>query len=88
MTQDASVRAFLLTNISLPTSSNPYVHFRIPISILEEALPEIGGFPYKPEEREWLGNTLLIQGSLSRSVFLCYHARQFENQIVNHLGPL
>ncbi|KIM84892.1 hypothetical protein PILCRDRAFT_374278 [Piloderma croceum F 1598] len=64
--KDASVRAFLLTNISLPTPSNPYVHFRIPISILEEALPEIGGFPYKPEERKWLGNTLLIQGSLSR----------------------
>jgi len=76
MTQDPSVRAFLLTNISLPTSSNPHVHFRIPVSNIGDAITEIGGFPYEPNERAWNGRVLFIKGSKSRSVCSCCQGKQ------------
>jgi hypothetical protein len=69
--EDASIRAFLLMNISLPTSSIPYVHFRIPMSIYGNALSEISGFPYETKERMWDGRTLFIKGSKSRSIVSC-----------------
>lgn len=65
MTQDPTIRAFLLTNISLPTSSIPHVHCRIPMSILGDAISALGGFPYKPDEGTWDGPTLFIKGSKS-----------------------
>jgi len=66
--KDPSIRAFLLTNISLPTPSTPHVHFRIPISILGDAISEIGGFQYEPDERTWDGQTLFMKGSKSRYI--------------------
>jgi len=66
--KDPSVRAFLLTNISLPTSSTPYIHFRIPLSVIGDAISEIGNFPYEPAERTWDGRTLFIKGTKSRYI--------------------
>jgi hypothetical protein len=44
--------------------------FRIPLDTLAEAVPQLGGFPYEPEERVWEGKTLFIKGDRSKCVTL------------------
>lgn len=63
--QDPDIRLFLLTNLEPLTSSKPYAHFRVPLDTLDEAIPEIGWFPYAPGERNWAGKTLFIKGTKS-----------------------
>ena len=43
--QDPAIRAFLLTNLIPADSKNPHARFRIPIDIIHDAIPELGGFP-------------------------------------------
>ncbi|KAK7462741.1 hypothetical protein VKT23_007327 [Stygiomarasmius scandens] len=66
--KDASVVAFLLTNIIIPSGPTEYVHFRIPLDILGDAIPEIGSFPYAPGETKFEGNTLFIKGEKSNFI--------------------
>lgn len=60
--QDPTVRAFLLTNLKPITEREPFAKFRVPLDILEEALPELGLFPYEVGERSWEGPTMFIKG--------------------------
>jgi hypothetical protein len=65
--QDPAVRDFLLTNFVSTSSGNPHAaRFRVPLDILDSAIPEIGSFPYEPGERSWDGKTLLVKGSKSK----------------------
>ncbi|EKM75411.1 hypothetical protein AGABI1DRAFT_109477 [Agaricus bisporus var. burnettii JB137-S8] len=66
--KDPSIRAFLLTNLETATSERPYAKFKIPVDTITECLPEIGSFPYTPEERVWQGRTLFIKGSRSKYI--------------------
>ncbi|GJJ13716.1 hypothetical protein Clacol_007972 [Clathrus columnatus] len=63
---DPSIRAFLLTNLTLDKDAG-YVKFRIPIDLIKDALDELGDFPYDPEkDHRWDGRTLVIKGEKSR----------------------
>ncbi|KAH7911366.1 alpha beta-hydrolase [Hygrophoropsis aurantiaca] len=64
---DASVRAFLLTNVD-GTSKSSHLKFKIPLDILKEGRPEIESFPYAPGERTWEGHTLFVKGSKSKFI--------------------
>jgi hypothetical protein len=57
--------AFLLTN--LDSTARP-VKFRLPLDIIGASLPDLAGFPYKPGERTWGGNTLFIKGAKSKFI--------------------
>lgn len=62
-------RAFLLMNLEHPTAHHHHpLKFRIPIGLLGEAIPEIGGFPWAPGERTFEGPTLFIKGRKSKFV--------------------
>ena len=50
----------------MPTESTPYVHFRIPLSILGNVTSDIGDFPYEPGHRTWEGQTLFVKGTKSK----------------------
>jgi hypothetical protein len=60
-TQDLSVRQFLLTNLDRASPSDPY-HFRIPLPFLQNAIDEIGAFPYTPGERVYEKPSLFLKG--------------------------
>ncbi|TFK33462.1 alpha/beta-hydrolase [Crucibulum laeve] len=62
---DPTIRMFLLTNLCPITKAHPYARFRVPLDILDDAIPEIGSFPYLPGEREFKGRTLFIKGTQS-----------------------
>ncbi|KAF9026016.1 alpha/beta-hydrolase [Hymenopellis radicata] len=68
--KDPKVVLFLLTNLVVPSpGSEPVpVHFRIPVPVIEEAISEIGNFPYEPGEKEWNGRTLFIKGMKSKFI--------------------
>ncbi|THV04782.1 alpha/beta-hydrolase [Dendrothele bispora CBS 962.96] len=66
--KDASVVAFLLTNIIIPSDSSEHVHFRIPLDILGDAISEMGSFPYAPGETKFEGRTLFIKGEKSKFI--------------------
>lgn len=59
--QDLGVRQFLLTNLDRATPADPY-HFRIPIDFLQNAIGEIGAFPYTPGERVYDKPSLFLKG--------------------------
>lgn len=59
-------RAFLLMNLESGASPESPMKFRIPLDIIEEAIPEIGNFPYAPDEREWDGPVMFIKGKQSK----------------------
>lgn len=66
--QDPNVVLFLLTNILMPHSElnrGEYIRFRIPLRTMDDAIPELGSFPYAPGETEWEGRTLFIKGKKS-----------------------
>lgn len=65
---DPDIRAFLLTNLTLPDSSNKYAGFRVPLDVLHNAITDLGSFPYEPVERTWDERTLLIKGTKSRYI--------------------
>jgi hypothetical protein len=61
-------RAFLLTNL-LPAVHDHHHHplkFRVPIDIIGDAIPDIGGFPYEPGQQAWDGPTLFVKGTRSK----------------------
>lgn len=60
-TQDLGVRQFLLTNLDRASPSDPY-HFRIPLPFLQNAIDEIGAFPYTPGERVYEKPSLFLKG--------------------------
>lgn len=60
--QDLSVRQFLLTNLDRASPSDPY-HFRIPLPFLQNAIDEIGAFPYTPGERVYEKPSLFLKGA-------------------------
>lgn len=51
-----------------PSDSGSHVAFRIPLDIMDAALPEIGQFPYNPGESIWDGRAMFIKGSRSEYV--------------------
>jgi hypothetical protein len=55
-----------LTNLIPAASDNQHAKFRVPLNILEDAIPELGAFPYERGDRTWDGKTLLIKGSKSK----------------------
>jgi hypothetical protein len=59
------IRQFLLTNLSPEPKGGGPLSFRVPLDIIEEALPNFGDFPYAPGERTWGGPTLAIRGKRS-----------------------
>jgi hypothetical protein len=58
-------RAFLLTN--LDATVQPY-KFQVPLDIIGSSIPDLGGFPYRPGERSWHGNTLFVKGAKSKYI--------------------
>ncbi|KAH9002966.1 alpha/beta-hydrolase [Lactarius hatsudake] len=62
---DPMTRAFLLTN--LDSTARP-LKFQVPIDIIGASIADLGGFPYKPGERTWSGNTLFVKGSKSKYI--------------------
>ncbi|KWU42475.1 alpha/beta-hydrolase [Rhodotorula sp. JG-1b] len=64
---DLSVRQFLLTNLDRASPSDPY-HFRIPLPFLQNAIDEIGAFPYTPGERVYEKPSLFLKGSKSKYI--------------------
>ncbi|POY74906.1 hypothetical protein BMF94_1882 [Rhodotorula taiwanensis] len=64
---DLGVRQFLLTNLDRATPADPY-HFRIPIDFLQNAIGEIGAFPYTPGERVYDKPSLFLKGSKSKYI--------------------
>jgi hypothetical protein len=63
--QSMEIKQFLLTNLS-PEKGGAPMSFRIPLDILEVAVPNFGDFPYVPGERTWEGPTLVIRGKRSK----------------------
>ena len=61
--QDPVIRAFLLTN--LDTNSKP-LKFRVPLNVIDDAIPDLGDFPYEPRSRKWEGETLFVKGAKSK----------------------
>ena len=56
------MRQFLLTNLVRETPSSPY-GFRLPLSFLQDAMGEIGQFPYASGSgTKWNGNALFLKG--------------------------
>ncbi|KAJ3794408.1 alpha/beta-hydrolase [Lentinula aff. detonsa] len=75
--KDPDVVLFLMTNILMPHSESNrenYIRFRVPLKYMEDAMPEIGSFPYVPNETKWDGRTLFIKGR--RSKFINHHYHQ------------
>ncbi|KAI0368626.1 alpha/beta-hydrolase [Pilatotrama ljubarskyi] len=67
--QDPMTRAFLLMNLEHPTAHHPHpLRFRVPVDLLGNSIPDIGGFPYSPGERTWEGPTLFIKGEKSKYI--------------------
>ncbi|GAA5982472.1 hypothetical protein JCM10908_006661 [Rhodotorula pacifica] len=64
---DLGVRQFLLTNLDRASPSDPY-HFRIPLHFLQNAIDEIGAFPYTPGERVFEKPSLFLKGSKSKYI--------------------
>jgi hypothetical protein len=63
------IRQFLLTNLLLApggSTGGGAASFRIPLDIIDEAIANLGGFPYAPGERTWRGPTLAIRGNKSK----------------------
>jgi len=60
------IRQFLLTNLTPEPKGGGPMTFRIPLDIIEEAIPNLGDFPYAPGERTWRGPTLAIRGKSSK----------------------
>lgn len=66
--QDTSIKAFLLTNLTLDKDTG-YVKFRIPIDTIKDSLEDLGDFPYDVQgDHRWSGPTLVIKGEKSGSV--------------------
>ena len=62
-------RAFLLMNLEHPTIQHQRpLKFRVPVQLLGDSIPEIGGFPWSPGERTFDGPTLFIKGTKSKCV--------------------
>ncbi|GAA6021250.1 hypothetical protein JCM8202_001914, partial [Rhodotorula sphaerocarpa] len=58
---DLGIRQFLLTNLDRASPSDPY-HFRVPLPFLQNAIDEIGAFPYEPGERVFDRPSLFLKG--------------------------
>ena len=58
-------RAFLLTN--LDATVQPF-KFQVPLDTIGSSIPDLGGFPHKPGERSWHGNTLFVKGAKSKYI--------------------
>src|SRR6266404_4870869 len=63
--QDPMTRAFLLTN--LDSTARP-LKFQVPLDIIGGSITDLGGFPFKPGERTWNGNTLFVKGAKSKYI--------------------
>ncbi|PIL35643.1 hypothetical protein GSI_02372 [Ganoderma sinense ZZ0214-1] len=63
------IRAFLLMNLEHPTAQHQRpLKFRVPVQLLGDSIPEIGGFPWSPGERTFDGPTLFIKGTKSKYI--------------------
>ncbi|KAK4053997.1 hypothetical protein OIO90_003642 [Microbotryomycetes sp. JL221] len=66
---DFGVRAFLLTNLELDEQSNSKTFkFRLPLDYFENAIEEIGLFPFEPSTRTFDKPTLFIKGEKSKYI--------------------
>lgn len=61
------IRQFLLTNLTRPADSS-YLKFRVPVRILGNALDEIAGFPFHPDEKRFEKRVLFVRGTKSAYV--------------------
>jgi len=57
--EDPAIRAFLLTNLLSITSSSPHAKFRVPLDVIEDALEDLGDFPFEPPSGEEGGSPAL-----------------------------
>ncbi|GMK54377.1 hypothetical protein CspeluHIS016_0109630 [Cutaneotrichosporon spelunceum] len=70
---DVAIRQFLLTNVLNKDDGDgkSYLAFRVPLDIMAEEIPEIGGFPYTQpppvteDSPQWDGPALFIKGKKS-----------------------
>ncbi|KLO13035.1 alpha/beta-hydrolase [Schizopora paradoxa] len=67
--EDISVRQFLLTNLATTLPQAP-LKFKIPLDIINDAISNIGWFPYEPGDVTWDGPTLFMRGSRSNYIKL------------------
>lgn len=72
--QDLGVRQFLLTNLDRASPSSPY-KFRLPLEYLNNAIEEIGHFPYAPGEKVYEKPTLFLKGSFPFLLFSALYLR-------------
>lgn len=63
--QDASIRAFLLTNLKAMDQDKNIVTFQIPLTTIKRSISDIGGFPYDSSEATWNGRVLFLKGTKS-----------------------
>ena len=74
LTQDPTVRGFLLTNLA--TAPNEPARFKVPLGILGNSLEELADFPQGPGGRTWKGGKVVaIKGKKSKWVW--FTARGF-----------
>ncbi|KAI1797188.1 alpha/beta-hydrolase [Ganoderma leucocontextum] len=67
--QNPMTRAFLLMNLDHPTAHHQRpLKFRVPVGLLGDSIPEIGGFPWSPGERTFDGPALFIKGTKSKYI--------------------
>ncbi|TDL25623.1 alpha/beta-hydrolase, partial [Rickenella mellea] len=66
--KDHMTRAFLLTNLVARSGGDSTLKFRVPLDIIDRAIPDLGSFPYEPGESEWNGRTLFIKGDKSNYI--------------------
>ncbi|BGP38161.1 hypothetical protein JCM10449v2_002088 [Rhodotorula kratochvilovae] len=64
---DLGVRQFLLTNLDRADPSSPY-QFRLPLDFLNNAIGEIGHFPYAPGEKVFNKPSLFLKGKKSKYI--------------------
>ncbi|EKM82051.1 hypothetical protein AGABI1DRAFT_105416 [Agaricus bisporus var. burnettii JB137-S8] len=70
---DLAIRQFLLTNLSVPKplESQSKPHFKLPVEILKNAIPDLGSFPWDfsdPQRPQWKGKTLVFRGLRSNYI--------------------
>ncbi|RPA83547.1 alpha/beta-hydrolase [Ascobolus immersus RN42] len=64
---DIGIRSFLMTNL-IRVKGLPYYKWRIPVKILGQALDNVAGFPFHPDEEQFKKPCLFIRGTKSHYV--------------------
>ncbi|TGZ83384.1 alpha/beta-hydrolase [Ascodesmis nigricans] len=62
-----AVRQFLLTNLTRTHGSN-VLRWRVPVQVLQNALDNMGGFPFHPDKERFEKPALFVRGTMSHYV--------------------